>query len=116
MNSKIKITQIKDGTSNTLLVGECMFDKATDKWAAIWAGMTGVQPEGTVRISDVMWWVDNDSARINGPAPQAFSSRHPGGAFFAFCDGGIRFFREGGSLDVVRWVAGRHDGQIVDLP
>ncbi|MCI0638933.1 MAG: DUF1559 domain-containing protein [Gemmataceae bacterium] len=113
-NSKIKFSGIIDGTSNTLAVGECMFDEKTGKRAALWAGMTGLR-DGSVWISDVMWWVDEASARINGPAPQAFSSRHSGGAFFGFCDGSIRFFREGGDVNVVRWLAGRADGKIVNL-
>jgi prepilin-type N-terminal cleavage/methylation domain-containing protein/prepilin-type processing-associated H-X9-DG protein len=112
-NSKIRITDITDGTSNTLAVGECIFDESIDKWAALWAGMTG--PRGRqVFVSDVMWSVDDDTAQINGPAPQAFSSRHPGGAFFGFCDGSVRFFREGGNVDLLRWLAGRNDGRIVN--
>ncbi len=112
-NSKIRIIDVTDGTSNTLVVGECLFDKHVEKRAAIWPGMTG-QRDGSIWISDVMWWVDNDSARINGPAPQAFSSRHPSGAFFVFCDGSVRFFREGGDIQNLRWLAGRNDGHIVD--
>ncbi len=72
-NSKIRFGAIKDGTSNTLALGECLFDTTQDKRAAIWAGMSGLR-DGSVWISDVMWWVDADSATINGPAPQAFSS------------------------------------------
>jgi prepilin-type N-terminal cleavage/methylation domain-containing protein/prepilin-type processing-associated H-X9-DG protein len=111
-NSKVKITDISDGTSNTLAVGECVYDQKTGKLAALWPGMTG-QRNGSVWISDVMWWVDETSARINGTAPQAFSSRHPGGAFFNFCDGSVRFFREGGDVDTLRWLGGRNDGRVV---
>jgi prepilin-type N-terminal cleavage/methylation domain-containing protein/prepilin-type processing-associated H-X9-DG protein len=113
-NSKIRITDVTDGTSNTLAVGECILDTPTEKRAALWAGMTGYR-DGAVWISDVMWWVDEASARINGPAPQAFSSRHPGGAFFVFCDGSVRFFHEGGDVNTLRWLAGRNDGHIVDV-
>jgi prepilin-type N-terminal cleavage/methylation domain-containing protein/prepilin-type processing-associated H-X9-DG protein len=112
-NSKIRITDITDGTSNTLALGECIFDTVTGKRAAIWPGMSGLR-DGAVWISDVMWWVDDSSADINGSAPQAFSSRHPSGAFFVFCDGSVRFFTEGGNVQNLKWLAGRNDGHIVN--
>jgi prepilin-type processing-associated H-X9-DG protein len=74
--------------------------------------MTGLR-SGSIWISDVMWWVDQSTAQVNGTAPQAFSSRHPGGAFFAFCDGSVRFFRNATNPDIVRWLAGRNDGVLV---
>jgi prepilin-type N-terminal cleavage/methylation domain-containing protein/prepilin-type processing-associated H-X9-DG protein len=112
-NSKIKITDVTDGTSNTLAIGECMFDETTTKWAAIWPGMVGTLTPGSIMISCVMWHIDAFSAQINGPAPQAYSSRHPGGAYFVFCDGSVRFFREGGSINNLRYLAGRADGVVV---
>ena len=100
-NSKVTFSAVTDGTSNTVVIGECVFeqDKAKRKWAAIWAGHTGYycSPDPTigcgVRISDNMWHLDNLSAQINGTAPQAFGSRHPGGAYFGFGDGSVRFFK-----------------------
>jgi len=62
-----------------------------------------------------MWCLDNGDSVINGPAPQAFSSRHGGGAYFAFCDGSVRFISEGGDVNTIRWLAGRADGEIVTL-
>ena len=61
-----------------------------------------------------MWYVDEASAQVNGTAPQAFSSRHTGGAMFGFCDGSVRFFRNGGDPNNVRWLAGRNDGVLVN--
>jgi prepilin-type N-terminal cleavage/methylation domain-containing protein/prepilin-type processing-associated H-X9-DG protein len=112
-NSKIAVTDITDGTANTLAIGECMYDEVTTKWAASWPGMIGIY-NSSILISCVMWQVDENSADINGPAPQAFSSRHSGGAFFAFCDGSVRFFREGGNVQNLKWLAGRADGHVVN--
>lgn len=122
-NSKVAFTSITDGTSNTVVVGECIFvtEKAVRKWAAIWSGMTGwfCSPDPSIgcgiRISDVMWHLDESSARINGPAPQAFSSRHPGGAFFGFADGSVRFFRESGNPSITKWLGNRSDGRVLQI-
>src|SRR5262249_25088770 len=113
-NSQITFGQITDGTSNTVVVGECMYDDVNGKWAAIWPGMEGTDPSsGSIRISDVMWWVDDQTAIINGTAPQAFSSRHYKGAFFLFADGSVRFFPEGGNVGLLKFLAGRDDANPV---
>ena len=112
-NSNTRLTDITDGTSNTLAIGECMYDPPSGKTACIWAGFTGWY-YGSVRISDVFWYVDAAAAEINGPAPQAFSSRHPGGAMFSFCDGSVRFFRNDADPDKLRYLAGRNDGVVVN--
>jgi len=120
-NSKIKVHQVKDGLSNTLAIGECVFDTNVNKWGAIWAGMSGFDSDKSTagygaRVSDVMWWMDANSSIINGPAPQAFGSRHTGGAFFCFGDGSVRFFAEGGDVANLRYLASREDGNAVNLP
>ncbi len=118
-NSKIKFEQITDGSSNTIGVGECIFDPVSGKNATIWSGMRGLNNStvpASISISDTMWWVDDATATINGTALQAFSSRHPpGGAYFLFCDGTVRFFKQGGTPSTVKFLAGRADGTIVNL-
>ena len=128
-NSAIKIAQITDGTSNTLALGECVLDldSAQKRYGAIWAGMTGrstVQIPIGARVSDVMWWIDDGATTgpggvtylINGTSPQAFSSVHGGGAYFAYCDGTVRYFRDDPSaMPTLKWLAGRADGQNVQM-
>jgi prepilin-type N-terminal cleavage/methylation domain-containing protein/prepilin-type processing-associated H-X9-DG protein len=127
-NSKVKFEGITDGTSNTVVVGECIFinqrdGTATDgrKWAAAWPGMTGYycSPDSAIgcgiRISDVMWHLDDTTAKLNGTAPQAFGSRHSGGAMFGFADGSIRFFKASADPTVTKWLGHRSDGRVLNI-
>jgi prepilin-type N-terminal cleavage/methylation domain-containing protein len=116
-NSKIKLEMITDGSSNTICVGECMLDEVTGRKACIWAGMRGLDPvANSVLWSDVMWFVDASTATLNGTASQAFSSRHnPGGAFFVFCDGTVRFAQQAVNPQLIIALAGRNDNVSVNL-
>ena len=114
-NSRIKIAQITDGTSNTFCIGECIFEPNSGKNATIWAGMRGINTAGSITISDVMWWIDSGTATINGTAPQSFSSLHGGGCFFLFCDGTVRFIGQAVNPVMVQKISGRADGEIIDV-
>jgi prepilin-type processing-associated H-X9-DG protein len=115
-DSKVTFTAVTDGTSNTLIIGECVYDwkaaTGTGRIAAIWAGMRGM--DTSVHISDVMWWMDTQTAVINGTAPQAFSSQHGGGAYCLFCDGTVRYVLQGIDVNNMIYLAGRADGINVD--
>ncbi len=114
-NSDVATYSITDGTSNTLAIGECSFDLAKGYWGAIWVGMTGLNTDGA-RVSDVMWWIDQTNSTINGSNPQAFSSNHGNGAFFVFCDGSVHFISSTADIATLRFLAGRNDGVIVEVP
>jgi prepilin-type N-terminal cleavage/methylation domain-containing protein/prepilin-type processing-associated H-X9-DG protein len=111
-NSKTRVLDITDGTSHTLVVGECVLDEAANKVAAIWAGMD--LNSGAVYVSDVFWGIDAGDFRLNGPGPQAFSSRHPGGVGFAFADGSVRLIRDTADPQQVIALTGRNDGLVAD--
>ena len=40
--------------------------------------------------------------------------RHPSGANFGFCDGSVRFFRNGSDPNKIRFLAGRNDGEVIN--
>jgi prepilin-type N-terminal cleavage/methylation domain-containing protein len=112
-NSRVRIADIKDGTSNTLAMGECSLDEQAGHIAAVWVG---VDIGGdVVHVSNAWWSLDNENYRINGPGRQAFGSRHFGGLSFAFCDGSVRFVPESVDMRKLLILAGRKDSQPADL-
>ncbi len=81
--SSVRIRDIRDGTSNTLMVGERCVTSA----AGIWAGVRSNSIE-TDQLTDCSFGNEMNSN------PGAFSSLHPDGAFFLMCDGAVRFVSE----------------------
>ena len=103
-NSRVRVAEITDGTSQTILIGERAWSINNGTWvgvptrgvirrglanpcpntgAAFYAAATLVQAHGNVlnTIQDPDGGIDD------------FSSRHPGGANFLFGDGSVRFLR-----------------------
>lgn len=114
MNSCVTVGDIRDGSSNTLVIGECSLERTSDgRKAALWAGMRGVH-NNALHISDVMWWLNSEPRwRINGDSGQAFSSNHPGGAQFVFGDGSVHFVKESVDGQILTRLVSRNDGQPV---
>jgi prepilin-type N-terminal cleavage/methylation domain-containing protein/prepilin-type processing-associated H-X9-DG protein len=120
-NSKVTLTEIPDGTSNTVMVGERPYGKPTKTAsgtrtlrAAIW---TGVWDEG--KDGSVLWGLGgSDANKINGTGDVwNFGSWHTGGgANFVFGDGSVRFLPDTLGEPTLSNLANRADGGTVNLP
>ena len=98
-DSHISIKQIPDGTTKMFMTGE------RDKFclAATWIGVRN--PFGPDSWSS-NWALGHTAVKLNAPATgnhantgadmctEGFSSAHPGGAFFALCDGSVQFIND----------------------
>jgi prepilin-type processing-associated H-X9-DG protein/prepilin-type N-terminal cleavage/methylation domain-containing protein len=125
----IRIPDVEDGTSNTLLIGERptgpngMYGAWYAGWGAMHPHMSQMIP---VRNQD--WWFSSDA--VDCPVQSAvfypgrydnacdsnhFWSLHPGGANFAYADGSVRFVSYSSS-DILRSLATRAGGEIVTVP
>ncbi|MDA0834116.1 MAG: DUF1559 domain-containing protein [Planctomycetota bacterium] len=109
-NSKIAMRDVRDGTSNTIMVGE----RGAATGAAIWSIVrSNGQAEDAVASS-------NDEKKIN-TVEGAYSSKHEGGTYFLLCDGSVRFISEtinsSDKLDppqgTFQRLANRNDGQTI---
>jgi prepilin-type processing-associated H-X9-DG protein/prepilin-type N-terminal cleavage/methylation domain-containing protein len=103
-NSRTRLTDITDGTSNTLLIGERAWANVKGVWA-------GAVPGGVVRrgdlnpnpVSGAAWYpaatlvlahshLNNPQGHPDGGLDD-FSSLHTGGSNFVFADGHVSFVR-----------------------
>ncbi len=139
----IKINQIEDGTSNTIMVGEALHDYETcDKQLGVpedkagsrqdhwWGGSDDID---TFPASDLSEFLGSTAVPINYQrTPEehqqwctspdstkcqslqlAYGSRHSGGAEMLFCDGHVDFIRE--DIDPQTWSDyGTRAGQVLE--
>jgi prepilin-type processing-associated H-X9-DG protein len=97
--SATRLASILDGTSQTALFGEILFDSLVPAVGSArsgsWIGMGWL---GTpLGINSVGSW-------------NMFTSRHPGGSNFAFADGSVRNLKAGIDINVFRALMGTCDG------
>jgi len=97
------MTDITDGSSNTVVVGERAYGKQSYYvsptviyYGAIWTGVFVTGKDGST-----MWTLTGGSSfspNRGNSDKWNFSSRHPGGTQFVFADGSVHFLRDELSL------------------
>ena len=107
-NSRVKLRDITDGTTNTFMVGERRTD-AVQGWFSTWPGMVAEGEEAFQRILGSADHVPNDPV---GHLDD-FSSHHVGGAQFTLGDGSVRFISENIDHGLYRSLATIQGGEIV---
>ena len=115
----VEIDGVRDGTSNTLLAGEC-----NEAGIAVYstyqpAWVRGHELGHRANLSAVGFPINTRTWEISACAGQphrvkAFGSYHEGGAFFAFCDGQVRFLSENIDHGVFQALATRYGNEVVD--
>jgi prepilin-type N-terminal cleavage/methylation domain-containing protein/prepilin-type processing-associated H-X9-DG protein len=132
--SHVRIADVTDGTSNTLLLGEryhrdAEFDRinvdpgvAPIKGLGLWAFFFSGAPRNVLLSSAVpINYQVPPSAEVGDELTIydrlcAYGSGHPGGANFAAADGSVRFLSDQTSLTMLRALGTRAGGEVPEGP
>ena len=110
LNSRVRIRDIRDGSSNTIMVGE----KCVDSRAGLWFGVRGNEFEDD-QVTDCSPGNEVNSGDFS------YASFHAGGANFLLVDGSVHFISEnidsregtGRDMGVYQRISSRSDGVAV---
>jgi prepilin-type N-terminal cleavage/methylation domain-containing protein/prepilin-type processing-associated H-X9-DG protein len=129
--SSVRFADIKDGLSNTLMIGENYTDaeyvkdgQGMDFWA-FGSPQTGGWAPGNISGTEYSEIAGSCYGQINARLnptisgvimEMSFGSYHPGGAHFVFADGAVRFLSENMDLTTYRALGSRAKAEMVVLP
>ena len=126
VNWAAKISQVTDGTSNVILMGEIRpqcGDHTRNGWLhfnSIWVATTAPINYPIECVREGQWSSGTAPAGLNGcnhwqnwQTSQGFKSKHTGGSHFLLCDGTVRFLSENIDYLTYQRLGDRRDGQVV---
>ncbi len=121
-NSKVRIADILDGTSNTFAIGERAALFAQAPWAgAVSNGIVQITPGAPVSstsIEDapvqVLAHCGSHALNDDRSDPDDFFTPHTGTAFFLFADGSVRPVSVKTDVEIIRTLATRSGGEVVN--
>ena len=130
INSSVRIPQITDGTSNTIMFGERYHhDPGWTKgsttinnvggWA--WSNYNAVQDYILSARVPINYMIpagqpDPPPFAFTDPRTCAFGSGHTGGANFGLCDGSVRWISETTDLVTLQALCTRQGGEVFNMP
>jgi prepilin-type N-terminal cleavage/methylation domain-containing protein/prepilin-type processing-associated H-X9-DG protein len=128
--SKTRLTDILDGTSNTLMFGEALGgfvqqpNYTTRQYVYSWMGVGAIATKFGLGQPGLPYGPNSMGVSQPGADWSTFSSRHPGGVQFCFADGSVHSLKFGTttmrkpdcSQDwwVLQRLGGIHDGQVFE--
>ena len=108
--SAVKVTDIYDGSSQTLVIGEVVGLGRGTKTGMAWCGWNNFNTRNGINFPLKLSPPGRSSDRDNG----GNASHHPGGCNFVFADGSVHFLSENISQLLVTALTTRRAGDIVE--
>ena len=120
-NSSVRMTDITDGRSNTLLAGERFSQDSTYNSSQLLEDTRGWAwcnyNSGQDHLGDTSYPLNSTAATTGVTSRRTnFGSGHNGGTNFVFCDGSVHFLTNNVNLITLQRLSIPNDGTVVELP